>query len=230
VALSWPLQVGCRELVPVQGWGGPNTVHLAEQPPVDGDGALEAVPDAADPDGVASLRSVQGLGDRGAPAVRLSQTRTLCGRISGPMVAGSVLDLFGEHRRLVCGSCWRIVEGWLQPPPPAVGENDVVDWIVVTVLEIGEAMIDGVPVPRLEWVRRRTRSELKDAIGGSVRTSKVGQNTLWVSSGLVVDAKTPERWQAELRAAMERVSAVEDGRPVEPVRWRRHWSEITGTE
>lgn len=227
--MSWPLQVGSRELIPVHGWGGPDTVHLAEQP-VQGDGGIEAVPDAADPDGVASLRSVQSLGDGGAPAVGLSQTRTLCGRFKGPMVAGSVLDLFGEHRRLLCGSCWRIVEGWLQPPPPAVGEDDVVDWIVVTVLEIGEAMIDGVPVPRLEWVRRKARSELKAAVGGSVRTSKIGQNTLWVCSGLVVDAKTPERWQAELRAAMERVSAVEDGRPVEPVRWRRHWSEITGTE
>jgi hypothetical protein len=122
------------------------------------------------------------------------------------------------------------VEGWLQPPPPAAGEDDVVAWIVATVLGGGEAMIDGVPVPRLEGVRRRARAELKAAIGGSVRTAKIGPSTVWVSSRLVNDAKTPERWQVELHAAMQRVSRAQVGRPVEPVRWRRHWSEITASE
>ena len=99
-------------------------------------------------------------------------------------------------------------------------------WIVSTVLEVGEAMIDGVPVPRIESLRRRVRSELKAAVGGSVHTAKIGPTTMWVSSGVVNDAKTPERWQAEMRAGMQRAWAMKDGQEVEPPRWRRHWSEI----
>ena len=86
--------------------------------------------------------------------------------------------------------------------------------------------MEGVPVPRIESVRRRVRSELKAAVGGSVRTSKIGPTTLWVSSGIVNDAKTPDRWQAEMRAGMERAWAIENGQEVDPPRWRRHWSEI----
>jgi hypothetical protein len=87
-------------------------------------------------------------------------------------------------------------------------------------------LIEGVPIPRIESLRRRVRSELKAAVGGSVRTAKIGPTTLWVWSGIVNDAKTPERWEAEMRAAMERVSAVQNGQEVEPPRWRRHWSAI----
>jgi hypothetical protein len=139
------------------------------------------------------------------------------------------LDLLGEHRRLVCRSCWRVAEGWLSAPPPAAGEDDVVRWVVETVLEFGEAMLQEAPAPRLESVRRRVRSELKAAIGGSVRTERIGDEGLWVWSGLVNDAKTPERWQHEMRAAVDRMSALDAGQPVEPVRWRRRWTDITGT-
>jgi hypothetical protein len=139
------------------------------------------------------------------------------------------LDLLGEHRRLVCGSCWRVAEGWLSAPPPAAGEDDVVRWVVETVLEFGEAMLQEAPAPRLESVRRRVRSELKAAIGGSVRTERIGDEALWVRSGLVNDTKTPERWQHEMRGAVDRMSALDAGQPVEPVRWRRRWTDITGT-
>jgi len=50
----------------------------------------------------------------------------------------------------------------------------------------------------------------------------------WLTKGTVNGAKTPERWQAELRAGMERTWAVDHGLEVEPSRWRRHWSEIDG--
>ena len=51
-----------------------------------------------------------------------------------------------------------------------------------------------------------------------------------MSSGLVNDAKTQERWQEEMRAAVERMAALANGQVVEPVRWRRHWSDITGAQ
>ena len=91
-------------------------------------------------------------------------------------------------------------------------------------------MVEGVPVPRLESIRRRVRSELKAAIGGTVHTRVIGLDALWVHSGLVLDAKTPEQWQREMRAAAERMWAIESHQPVGAPRWRRHWDDITGIE
>jgi hypothetical protein len=56
-----------------------------------------------------------------------------------------------------------------------------------------------------------------------------GRSALWVHSGLVIDSMTPERWQLEMRAAADRMSAIEAGHPVDPPRWRRRWDEITGS-
>jgi hypothetical protein len=139
------------------------------------------------------------------------------------------MDLLGDDASLVCKSCWRSVERWLSPPPVAEGEDDVVRWIAAVVLETGEALVEGVPVPRLESIRRRVRSELKAAIGGPVQTRVFGRHALWVRSGLVVDAKTRGQWQREMRTAAERMWAIEAGEPVDAPRWRRRWDEITGT-
>ena len=81
-------------------------------------------------------------------------------------------DLLSSPEQWMCSSCWRIVEGWLAAPPPVKGEDAVVRWVVNAVLEVGEALIEGVPVPRLEALRRRIRSGLKATIGGSVQTSR----------------------------------------------------------
>ncbi|GAC1596780.1 MAG: hypothetical protein NVS3B21_20840 [Acidimicrobiales bacterium] len=59
-----------------------------------------------------------------------------------------------------------------------MGEGEAIAWAVATVLEIGEAMIDCVPIPRFESIRRAIRSELKAAIGGSVRTAKIALASL----------------------------------------------------
>ncbi len=155
------------------------------------------------------------------------QTRTLCGRPYVRIVTEPGLDLLGDARR-VCKSCWRIVDRWLSPPPVAEGEADVLRWIVAAVLEIGEAMVEGLPVPRLGSIRKRVRSELKSTIGGSVHTHVIGVNALLVRSGLVIDARTPEEWQKELHAAAERMWAIEAGEPVDAPRWRRRWEDITG--
>jgi hypothetical protein len=103
----------------------------------------------------------------------------------------------------------------------------VAAWLLRTVLQFGEAMLEGVPVPRMQALRARVRSDIKAAVGGSVTTRTVGPTTLWVSSGLVNGAKTPERWQAEMRAGMERMEAAGRGEVLAPAAWRRHWSEVT---
>jgi hypothetical protein len=87
-----------------------------------------------------------------------------------------------------------------------------VRWVDHAVLEVGEALSEGVPVPRLEALRRRIRSELKATIGGSLQTSRIGPATLSVRSGLVQDAKPPERWQEEMPAGVQRVEDVKAGR------------------
>jgi hypothetical protein len=222
VVLPWPLSVGSYELIPV-GLDSTHTVHLTNGIASD-PARIDSTGPAVPVDHLPVKRWVPPA--PGSQRQSAWQPRTLCGRPWTSPMANLALDLLGEHRRLLCGSCWRTVEGWLSPPPPVEGEDAVVAWIVSTVLEVGEAMMEGVPVPRIESVRRRVRSELKAAVGGSVHTSKIGPTTLWVSSGIVNDAKTPERWQAELRAGMERVWAIENGQEVDPPRWRRHWSEI----
>ena len=217
VAPQWPLWVGSHEVVPVElpgGWAG--TVHLAENPRV----SDPATAPWGHGPGASSRRPM-------APGPALS---TFCGRPYVAVVTEPGLDLLGEDVDRLCGSCWRSVERWLSPPPAADGEDEVVRWIMSVVLETGEAMVEGVPVPRLESIRRRARSELKAAIGGSVQTRVFGRSALWVHSGLVTDSKTPERWQREMRAAADRMSAIEAGQPVDPPRWRRRWDEITGSQ
>ena len=217
MAQSWPLEVGSHEVVPValpRGWA--RTVHLTEHS-WGGDLASatpEFVTDAGSP------RLVEA-----APA-----RKTLCGRPYVAIVTEPGVDLLGDDAGRMCKSCWRSVERWLSPPPAAVGEDEVIRWLTTAVLEIGEAMVQGVPVPRLEAIRRRVRKELKAAIGGSVNTHVIGRNALWVRSGLVIDAKTPEQWQRELHAAMEEMWAIEVHQPVDAPRWRRHWDDIVGIE
>jgi hypothetical protein len=46
----------------------------------------------------------------------------------------------------MCASCWRILESWLAAPPPIASEDAGVRWAVKAVLEVGEALIEGVPV------------------------------------------------------------------------------------
>lgn len=207
-----PLQVGSHEVVPVElpgGWAG--AVHLAEH---------SRGSDLAS----ATSRSVT---DAGPPR---PAKNTLCGRPYVAIVTEPGLDLLGDDAGRMCKSCWRSVERWLSPPPAAEGEDGVVRWITTAVLEIGEAMVEGMPVPRLESIRRRVRSELKAAIGGTVHTHVIGSDALWVRSGLVLDAKTPEQWQHEMRAAAERMWAIESHQPVDAPRWRRHWDDITAIE
>ena len=193
------------------GWAG--TVHLAGR--------------AGGSDTLSAPEGAEGS-DPSRPAGAEWPTRTLCGRPYVRIVTEPGLDLLGDDARLVCKSCWRIVEGWLSPPPVAEGEADVVRWIVAAVLETGEAMVEGVPVPRLVSIRQRVRSELKSTKGGSVHTYVIGLNALLVRSGLVIDARTPEQWQKEMHAAAERMWAIEAGEPVDAPRWRRRWEDITG--
>ncbi|MCL6091794.1 MAG: hypothetical protein M1435_02425 [Actinobacteria bacterium] len=61
-------------------------------------------------------------------------------------------------------------------------------------------------------------------------TRVIGRDTLWVHSRLVLDAKTPEQLQREMRAALERMERVQAGQAVDPPRWRRCWNEIVGGE
>ena len=227
VDTSWPLRVGARELIPVElEMAGGHKVHLAERTVPDEDVADSGVATSGD-----AVQQIDPLRPRADPTAGRWSARTLCGRARGPMVViVDDVDLLGEHRRLVCRSCWRAVEGWLGPPPPAVGEDDVARWLVETALEVGEALVEEVPAPRVEAIRRRVRSELKAAIGGSVRTEQIGDDGLWVWSGLVNDAKTPERWQHEMRTAVERMWALDDGVPLEPARWRRRWTDITSSQ
>ena len=221
---SWPLRVASHEVVPVEldlGWAG--KVHLAERA-----SPGEEIAGATFNDGDDGASQ-----ETGSPATPVDwtttawQTRTLCGRTRGALVDEGSLDLLGEDSGLLCRGCWRTVERWLSPPPPAAGEDDVVAWVLGAVLETGEALVEGVPVPRLESLRRRIRSELKAAVGGSVRTEKVGEGGLWVWSGLVNGAKTPEAWQDEMRAAVDRMEALDAGHAVAPARSRKHWSDIT---
>ena len=219
MVLAWPLRVGSHEVVPVEVEAGTDKFHLVQRRPGDQTpGARRDEPD--DRSAVTSDPWVEG--DRG----RVWDPRTLCGRPAGLVSDADGLDLLGADQRRLCQSCWRAVERWLHAPGPARGESEVIAWAVATVLEIGEAMIDGIPIPRFESIRRAIRSELKAAVGGSVRTAKIGPASLWVWSGLVNDAPTPEARAEELHAAAERMWTLDRGEPVPPARWRRDWSEI----
>jgi len=210
----WPRRISSHEVIPValDTWW-PSKVHLAERAQPGQDTAP------------AAHTRWSKSSDLSAPPWR---TVTLCGRPRAEIVPDADdVDLLSSQEQWMCSSCWRIVEGWLTAPPPIEGEDAVVRWVVNAVLGVGEALLEGVPVPRLEAIRRRIRREIKATIGGSVQTSRIGPAALWVRSGLVQDAKTPERWQEEMRAGVQGVEDMKAGRPVERPRWRGHWREIT---
>ena len=218
MALAWPLRVGHHEVVPVEIDAWTDKFHLVQRRPGD-----ETLTSEGGPDGGSSVASGLWLGNHDQLVWEL---RTLCGRAAGRVSDGDGLDLLGADQRRLCQSCWRAVEGWLRTPGPGSGESEAVAWAVATVLEIGEALIDGVPIPRFEPIRRAIRAELKAAVGGSVRTAKIGPASLWVWSGLVNEARTPEARAEEMQAAVERMSMLDQGDPVPPARWRGDWNEI----
>jgi hypothetical protein len=133
---SWPLRVASHEVVPVEldlGWAG--KVHLAER-----------ASSGEEVDGATFSDSDDGSSpETGWPATPVGwtttawQTRTLCGRTRGALVAEGPLDLLGEDRQLLCRGCWRTLEGWLSSPPATAGEDDVTAWVLSAVLETGEA-------------------------------------------------------------------------------------------
>jgi len=49
-------------------------------------------------------------------AVQGAPVATLCGREALSLGIEVDLDVLGSDRDRLCGSCWRIVEGWLEPP------------------------------------------------------------------------------------------------------------------
>lgn len=214
------MRVMSRELIPVfVDGGGPGTVHLVERGEDDQHGGPVA------PEENGSWSGGDALSAAGW------RTRTLCGLRRAEMVPEvDAADLLAGSDWLGCGSCRRIVEGWLSPPPPAEGEEVALRWLLDVVLEVGEALIEGVPLPREEAFRRRVRKELKAMIGGAVRTERIGPAALYIRSGLVQDAKTPERWDEELYVAAQRMWDIQSGRPVDPPRWRRHWNDIIDTD
>jgi len=154
---------------------------------------------------------------------------TLCGRHAVFLGIEVDVDLFGADRDRLCGSCWRIVEGWLEPPAPVDGEDLVVAWLVHTVLRGGSAMIEDVPFGRVRPLRQRVARQIKAAIGGTVTTSLISPTTIIVFSQLVIDAKSEDRQHQELRDAMLRLQASGDGHPLGQPDWRRSWSQITST-
>jgi hypothetical protein len=136
------------------------------------------------------------------------------------------VEVLGRDRDRLCGSCWRIVEGWLEPPGVAAGEDVVVAWLVETVLTSGSAMIEDVPGGRVRAIRQRLRREVKAAIGGTVTTALVSLTTIWVYSPLVIDAKSEEQQHRELSDAMVRLHAAQDGGQVAPPEWRQGWWQV----
>ncbi|MDQ1442791.1 MAG: hypothetical protein QOG97_3019 [Acidimicrobiaceae bacterium] len=151
---------------------------------------------------------------------------TLCGREASPMGLDADVEVLGRDRERLCGSCWRIVEGWLEPPGVADGEDAVVAWLVETVLTGGSAMIEDVPVGRVRAIRQRVRREVKAAIGGTVTTALVSPTTIWVYSPLVIDAQTEEQQHRDLRDAMLRLLAGHGGGRVAPPEWQQSWWQV----
>ena len=106
-------------------------------------------------------REVPGIGMRGVPMA------TLCVREAMSLGVDVDLEVLRVARDRLCGSCWRIVEGWLEPPTEGDGEDEVVAWLVATVLRGGSAMIDDVPFGRVRPLRQRVARQIKAAVGGS---------------------------------------------------------------
>jgi hypothetical protein len=109
---------------------------------------------AANTDSASRPEGSEGADD----VVPAARERALCGRAHVGIATDCNLDLLGDDAGRLCKSCWRSVERWLSPPEAAEGEDEVVRWLTAVVLEVGEAMIEGVPLSRLEPIRRRVRS------------------------------------------------------------------------
>ena len=75
------------------------------------------------------------------------------------------------------------------------GEDQVVAWLVETVLNGGSAMIDDVPYGRVRPLRQRATRQIKATIGGTVTTALISPTTILVHSALVIDAKTEDQQQ-----------------------------------
>ncbi len=154
---------------------------------------------------------------------------TLCGRHALSLGVEVNLEVLGVDRDRLCGSCWRIVEGWLEPPRAADGEDQVVAWLVETVLNGGSAMIDDVPFGRVRTLRQRVTRKIKASIGGTVTTALIPPTTILVYSALVIDAKTEDQHHRELHDAMLRLWTGEAGLPLGQPDWRRRWSQVATT-
>ena len=70
------------------------------------------------------------------------------------------------------------MEEWLEPPTAADGEDEVVAWLVETVLRGGSAMIEDVSYGRARPLRQRAARQIEAAIGGTVRTAMVSPTTI----------------------------------------------------
>jgi hypothetical protein len=116
-----------------------------------------------------------------------------------------------------------VVEGWLELPTAADGEDEVLVWLVETVLRGGSDMIDDVPFGRVRPLRQRAIRQIKAAIGG---TAIVSPTTILEYSALVIDAKTEDQQHQEPGDAMLRLRDIEEGRPFDQPDWRRRWSHI----
>jgi hypothetical protein len=151
---------------------------------------------------------------------------TLCGRRALSLGVDVDLDVLCVDRDRLCGSCWRIAEGWLAPPGADDGEDQVVAWLVETVLNGGSAMIDDVPFGRVRPLRQRVTRQIKATIGGTVTTALISPTTILVHSALVIDTKTEDQQQRELHDAMLRLWTGEAGLPLGQPDWRRRWSQL----
>ena len=154
---------------------------------------------------------------------------SLCGGHAQSLGVEVNLDVLGVDRDRLCGSCWRIVEGWLEPPREADGEDQVVTWLVETVVNGGSAMIDDVPFGRVRTLRQRVACQIKASIGGTVTTALISPTAIVVYSALVIDAKTEDQHHQELHDAMLRPWTGEERLPLGQPDWRRRWSQVATT-
>ncbi len=129
----------------------------------------------------------------------------------------------GVDRDRLRDSCWRTIEGWLEPPRVADGEDEVVAWLVEPVPRSRSAMIEDVPFGRVQPLRPRGAREIKAAIGATVRTALISPTTILVYSVLAIDAKTEDQQRQDLRDAP--TAGQRPGPATRPTDWRRRWSQ-----
>ena len=111
-----------------------------------------------------------------------------------------------------------MAEGWLGPPAAGDGEDEVLVWLVETVLRGGSAMIDDIPYGRVRPLRQRAARHIKAAIGGTVMTATVSPTTILVYSTLVIEARTEDQQHQEIRDAILRPMGQRGGSSARPAR------------